>query len=743
MEKIARNQAGRDPMKVEVETLMPGAAVIHADDEHILCGFPEEVAKACFAKGKQITAWLIPDVRSSRGVVQWALEFPLYVALFVQGLFAKGKKLSVFVHRRDWPEVVEYLRLTLLGLSRGEMEQEGLRAEVIDFLEKEAIALALKQPDGSVAQIEDFLNPIFFGEDGSAVFGGLTVTSHGDNTYSFATAEDRVERFVLPTDGEVLPPYTRPINPATTPILSQQFEVVTLGASNGFDISGPCSNLVVQASGRFLLIDAGPYIQQVLEASGISLNQLDAVVLTHAHEDHAVGISALLQLGRRIRLFTTRETAAILRRKLAILNPKVDRPESLLDEAFELVYVEPGEEYDFAGLSMRFHYTMHSIPCVGVELACDDRGVMRRVLVTGDNSSRPAIEKAEQAGVLSEKRRAELTELFQRQCDLVIADAGGGLIHGVTADFEQNPSTNVVYVHTGKLPEEEAHRFTLAAPGHRYAVIPENSRPTPLERECAHRALTNSFPSQKGEWVSALLDTAVPWSVNRGQVVVRQNDLTRDFFVVLSGKLAVLVQSGKERPQKVAEIHPGEIFGEMAVIMDRPRSATVAALTPVRLLRVPGESFKRFALRENLAGQLRNVWARRSEIQSVDILAPLPVSLVDELARLATPQTIAASSTLIREGSRSSSVYILVQGRLQVFKGEEPLQINGAPVVLHPGQLVGETAPFRASARNASVVAIDECQVLAIRGEDFRRVVRQAPQLHYRISMMVKAREAA
>jgi CRP-like cAMP-binding protein len=301
----------------------------------------------------------------------------------------------------------------------------------------------------------------------------------------------------------------------------------------------------------------------------------------------------------------------------------------------------------------------------------------------------------------------------------------------------------VVYVHTGKLADEEAHRFTLAAPGHRYAIIPENSRPTPLERECAHRALSQSFPGDRGEWISALLDAAVPWSVNRGQIVVRQNDLTRDFFVVLSGKLAVLVAGEEGRPQKIAEIHPGEIFGEMAVIMDSPRTATVEALTPVRLLRVPGDSFRRFALRENLAGQLRNLWARRSEIQSVDILAPLPVTLVNELARLAAPQTISPSSTLIREGAQSSTVYILVHGRLQVFKGEQPLSVNGAPVVLHPGQLVGETAPFREAARNASVVALDECQVLAIDGADFRRVVRQAPQLHFQISMMVRSRQAA
>lgn len=743
MERVARTQAGIDPMKIEVQQIMPGAVVVHADDEQILCGFPEEVAKACFAHGKQVTAWLLPDVRTRNGVVQWALEFPLYVALFVQGLFAKGKKLNVFCHPKDFQDAVEYLRLTLLGLTRDELKQAGVDARTADFLTRETQHLALKRPDGSMARIEDFLNPVFFDAEGVIQFGGLTVRSHGENTWSFFTAEDRVEEFKLEFEGEQLPPYSRPMNAALTPVVPQQLELITLGASNGFDIAGPCSNLLVQSSGHFLLVDSGPYIKQVLEASGIGFNQIEGVILTHAHEDHAVGLSALLGLGRRIKLYVTRETAAVLRRKLALLNPRVDSPDTLLDSAFDILYVAPGKDYGFLGLSLRFHYTMHSIPCVGVELSCDDRGLTRRVLITGDNNSRPAIEKAAAAGVIDATRLAQLRELFERPCDLVVADAGGGLIHGMTADYEANPSTNIIYVHTGKLPDDQVHRFTLAAPGHRYTIIPENSRPTPLERDGAFLALAASFDSSRPEWLHTLLDAATPTSVNRGQVVVRQNDLSRDFFVVLSGKLGVLVQSGVEKPHKIAEIQPGEIFGEMAVIMDQPRTATVQALTPVRLLRVPGEAFRKFAQEENLGGQLQALWAKRTDVQSVDILSPLPLSTVHEIARVAVRHTVQPGATLIREGSKSTTVYILAAGRVQVFKGAEPLLINGAPVILHPGQFVGETAPFRALARNASVVAVDECTVLAIRGEDFKRVVKKVPQLHYQISMVVKTRRAA
>jgi CRP-like cAMP-binding protein len=181
-----------------------------------------------------------------------------------------------------------------------------------------------------------------------------------------------------------------------------------------------------------------------------------------------------------------------------------------------------------------------------------------------------------------------------------------------------------------------------------------------------------------------------------------------------------------DRPHKVAEIQPGEIFGEMAVIMGSPRTATVQATTPVRLLRVPGEAFRKFAQEENLGGQLQALWAKRTDVQSVDILQPLPLSTVHEIAKAAVKHTVEPGATLIREGSKSTTVYILAAGRVQISRATTPCA-STAPVILHPGQLVGEPAPFRGAARNASVVAVDECTVLAIRGEDFKRMVKRAP----------------
>jgi CRP-like cAMP-binding protein len=297
-------------------------------------------------------------------------------------------------------------------------------------------------------------------------------------------------------------------------------------------------------------------------------------------------------------------------------------------------------------------------------------------------------------------------------------------------------------VHCGAIPPAEAHLFTLARPGYRYTLISENNRPTPLERGLAHKALVAAFSPKDCEWVNAMLNTATPLSVNRGQIVVRLNDHTRDLFVVLSGELAVYAEVNGAIAT-LARIGANEVFGEMAMITGAPRCATVMATTAARLLRIPARVYERFATATDLRSSLPQVWQKRAELERVGIFSKASTSLKNELARCATRRTIQPGSTLIREGSPSSTVYVLVAGRVQVFRGESPLLVNATPVILEPGSIIGETAPFLKQARNASIVTVDECQVLAIRGEDFKRIVKAAPQLFCRISSIVRERQAA
>ena len=74
-----------------------------------------------------------------------------------------------------------------------------------------------------------------------------------------------------------------------------------------------------------------------------------------------------------------------------------------------------------------------------------------------------------------------------------------------------------------------------------------------------------------------------------GEAIFHEGDPAHEMFVVLDGELEVLKKSRKGRLQRVAILGPQDAFGEMSIIDVQPRSATVRALAPSRLLRLSTE----------------------------------------------------------------------------------------------------------------------------------------------------------
>ncbi|MFO0551398.1 MAG: cyclic nucleotide-binding domain-containing protein [Polyangiaceae bacterium] len=71
-----------------------------------------------------------------------------------------------------------------------------------------------------------------------------------------------------------------------------------------------------------------------------------------------------------------------------------------------------------------------------------------------------------------------------------------------------------------------------------------------------------------------------------GEVVFREGDQGRELFVLLQGEMEVIKQSKTQRESRVAIFGPGDWFGEMSILDIMPRSATIRALAPSRLLKM-------------------------------------------------------------------------------------------------------------------------------------------------------------
>jgi CRP-like cAMP-binding protein len=75
--------------------------------------------------------------------------------------------------------------------------------------------------------------------------------------------------------------------------------------------------------------------------------------------------------------------------------------------------------------------------------------------------------------------------------------------------------------------------------------------------------------------------------VKQGEVLAREGDAGQEFFVIMEGT-AEVVRGG----ERIAELGKGDFFGEMALVGDAPRMATVSATSPMRVAVMSRPAFR-------------------------------------------------------------------------------------------------------------------------------------------------------
>jgi CRP/FNR family transcriptional regulator, cyclic AMP receptor protein len=84
-----------------------------------------------------------------------------------------------------------------------------------------------------------------------------------------------------------------------------------------------------------------------------------------------------------------------------------------------------------------------------------------------------------------------------------------------------------------------------------------------------------------------LAKTADELDIREGTVLTREGRTAKEFFVLVDGT-AQVTKAGKE----ISELKAGDWFGEIALITDSPRTATVTATSPVDVLVITDRRFR-------------------------------------------------------------------------------------------------------------------------------------------------------
>ena len=223
-----------------------------------------------------------------------------------------------------------------------------------------------------------------------------------------------------------------------------------------------------------------------------------------------------------------------------------------------------------------------------------------------------------------------------------------------------------------------------------------------------------------------------------GHVVVRQGDTGNALFVVVQGLVSVRVE-GVEDP--VAHLVEGEFFGELALLSDQPRLATVEAVGEAEVMEI-GRALIWELIDE--APDVLRILLRFFRDRLIDRLiqtSPLfstfsgPESL--ELAERFHFLELKAGAELVREGQRAEGLFVVLLGQCDVVTFAA-----GKVAELGPGELAGEMSLLTHAPASATVVATTALWVLGLPRARFQELILTHPQVLIYVNEVAEQRRA-
>jgi CRP-like cAMP-binding protein len=203
-------------------------------------------------------------------------------------------------------------------------------------------------------------------------------------------------------------------------------------------------------------------------------------------------------------------------------------------------------------------------------------------------------------------------------------------------------------------------------------------------------------------------------------------------YLLLEGEIGLMI-----RNKFFGVVKPGDVFGELAVIADLPRSATAMAKINCRVLSLDEKQFHNalqkkpeFALMlmSTMVQRLRQsiiklgtarpavIAAERSDILDRKTLTGLERELASQ-----EPASFPAGKVIMSAGAVGAFMYVVMEGRVAISVGNSVVERVG------PGGMFGEMALVDRSARAASATAETDCKLLAINRGDFLGLVKANP----------------
>lgn len=153
-----------------------------------------------------------------------------------------------------------------------------------------------------------------------------------------------------------------------------------------------------------------------------------------------------------------------------------------------------------------------------------------------------------------------------------------------------------------------------------------------------------------------------------GQAIIKEGEKGDCMYVVEQGTFACTkVFKGQTAPTFLKEYHPGEGFGELALLYNAPRAATITAKTEGVVWRLDRDTFNHIV--KEAAAKKREKY--ETFLASVKILKTMDPYERSQIADALQAETFAKGDHIIKEGDIGDKFYMIIEGEAVAMKNIE------------------------------------------------------------------------
>jgi hemerythrin len=527
------------------------------------------------------------------------------------------------------------------------------------------------------------------------------------NRYCFSEGDQRVEVDLNLPSGHS---YPAPVTLGFHRIQRQYFSVIHAGEGDGWDTHRPCMSSIVMFQGKIYLIDTGPNILDSLTALGISVNEIQGIFQTHAHDDHFAGLTSLVRTDHRIAYYATPLVRSTIMKKLSAI---MGLPEKRYQRTFEFHDLEEGVWNNIEGLEVKPVMSIHPVETTVLKFRSMWEGGYKTYVHLADIASWDVMKKIQlehpKANDLSRQLYERITTQLLKPSDIKKIDIGGGMIHGDARDFSGDRSKKMVLAHIDRdLTTHEKEIGANVSFGQEDVLIPAHSD---YVRVQAGAYLRSYFPQSARYDLHMLLNCPLV-TFNSGVLIQRSGAQAKNVYLIVNG-VAEVIQSSTGLDHMLSA---GTLIGELEALGGDATEQTYRARSYVNALAIPAELYRLFIQRN---ADLRGVTASCEAmlfLQTTWLFGEVVSSpVLHRVVQAMELRSFDAGEQI--HDFEEPSLYLMESGTARVLMDEREIEVIGR------GDFFGEESIFFGKTGSLFTLILDESsRIFVIRGAALRDI---------------------